>query len=701
MREQSKYENPSIDDIVAWLYGDVKKNYDSESVNRIEVNVEKKIKEYTENALEDYELYEEDFADAIRSHDSLKIRFLSELTTWYMKFYPGYIFYVNEQLPDVFEDSKKNVLEILNIIYNHRWEEKWSSNDIFEEDFKKICTIPVLLPICQYAISGEYIIYVLQKDKLRFYHSDESDSSQYMRFYHSYMNDFEKYLSISMERVFTAKGYAADEWINILKDEKFSRNYALSKEYYQMERTGTKGEDFFYKCDYVSYELRNKKRKYNFLSMFEDSKTHDILPYIDPVMRAVLHGKFELNPKHRERFLFKTLMLQNIPKEKRRIVQDAILKPWLVILANSILISRVRSYVECLVIAKRTAHTTEQVNKYDRLLSDYKCYVENQLTDMEVKFQKSKEKDDIIFVQKENLYETVLWKLHMQEYEAMIAGIEQAYRLPSQTHNRVDVVLDYIRLHSEECISVRSWSDFEKKYNAQLKDFFPNLSNEELEVLWFQTINLVLCLFPKLYSISIDEKILPRPQNPITQKWLDNNEIDIGSIKSRDLFSLMHLMEVSSDWIVATKGKNTSFYYAPRKEGESLKPSDKPLKTILKNSSTHFSSEQAPHYNDVLILQALLWGDEQRNGFFMSKDWLDFFRRSLCFNMNVIVYHIFHANSVESCIKRADAQSNYIMRSLDNFLSRPTALSKEDPFLRRLFEVAGLYVEEINSKNEE
>lgn len=363
MKIKSKYENPSFDDVVAWLYDkENNKNKYYSLTPHIKKIIKIKIEQYTEKLRNNPEVYEKDLADAIRGNDTYKLFFFLDYLHWHKIFHPSDIIGLFEDFDDSLHSSFMNSCRVVSIIQNHQWEKKdeWKPNNIFENDFKKICTLPIMLPICSHPISGEYILYILQKDNLRFYRYYESDSSKYMRFYSSYMKDFERYLSISLERLFAPSGYTANEWIAALRhDKNLSKRYASSKEYYQMKRTGTIGEELFLECDYVSYEIGVKKGKFNFLSMLEDSKTHDILPYVNPVV----HGKLEVHPKHIERFIFKTLVLQKIPSAKRMEIDYALSKSIFIIAKIFMFIAVPQKYVECLVIAKRTAPTVKPRSK--------------------------------------------------------------------------------------------------------------------------------------------------------------------------------------------------------------------------------------------------------------------------------------------------------------------------------------------------
>ncbi len=697
MKKKIEYENPSIDEAVAWL-GMNEEEKEKVDYDRL-FNV---ISQYVENVFKDPQTYDVDLANSIRNHDYAKIRLLLNLPEICRLIYPQDFLILDENLYKIF-NSRTNIANVVRIIYNNQWEKpnKWNPNNIFKDDFKEICVTPIWLFYSMYPVSGEYLLHILHPHGIKFYHSRKLDSSQYVRFYRLYMNDFMKYLSISMEGLFMPKGedYTTENWIKKLQCDEEDM---LSNEYCK-NRSGTKGESFLNECDYVSYEMYNTKRKYNFLSIFEDSKTHEKLPYAEPFLNSCMHGNLEIHPKHRGRFLFKTLMIQNMSSASRVRLECLHMRCRLAICSIFSFMEQVQQYVECLITAKRTASTIESIKKYDKLLSDYKCYVEERLNYWIEDFEKHKTRYDCnkIYVTEENLYETVLWKLYTQEDEAIITGIKHAYRIPFQTHERVDAILDYLRLHPDECIEVRTWTDFKEKYSPYLRDFFPELSEESLQELWFQTINLLLCLFPDRYSITVEQHILPRPQTPMTQKWLDDREIDVGCIKARELFSFMHLMFFSSSCPVATKGSNTDFYYAPREEVGFQKHENKSLHIVLKNIKTHFTSKSAPHYNDVVIFQALIWEREQHYGFFLTKDWSKIFRKLMFLHLEVYERYIIHAENIKKCSYFARMFCEGRHKAIKNFLSDQKVLSREDPYLRKIFEIAGMTVAKIGKRDAE
>ncbi len=693
---ETRFDDLSFDDIVklAEMKKEKKKTLDREILNRIR----EKFKKYIDTCFEDPKKYGEEFADAIRKHDAIKMMLLSSLRILRIETDPKDYFSLKKIMLEAANKGRENIEKVLSIIYYHQWDtdDKWNNKLIFHEDFKEICSIPILVPFWFTPISGEYLVYILHRNKCRFYHN-ENDSSMYMRFYKSYVIDIEKYLSVSLEGIFIPKGsgYGEDGWISVLKKRDDSPNEYLDDQSYQMYREGTLGEKLLKEFDFVSYAFR--KRKYNFLSMFEDSKTHDHLPYVDSSINAIMHGNLAIHPEHKERFLLKTLLLQELDKTEMNLIDDTVFVLNMSIFSIYLVVECARKYVECLVTAKRTASTPEAFHYYDENLLIYKHKIENWLVSFEKGFN-SLEKDHKftkIYATSRDLYKNILWKFYIQEIEATITCIDQAYQIPFQTHERVDAVLDYLRLQPDECIGVKTWTDFKKKYESQIKDFFPSLSDEALQQIWLQTINLLLCLFPAKYSISLNQDDLPSPRNPISQSWLDRMRIDVGSIKARELFSFMHLVFFSSEWPVATKGTNTSFYYAPRKEDDASHSRDKSLSVILKNIKTHFTSKLSPHYSDVLIFQASLWEMEQHYGFFMTKEWADIFRRSFRVLLELFKYHVLYVDSIDSCRKVAWRYLTQCEVFEKFFLNEQKKLSEIDPYLKKLFDVAGLPVAKI------
>lgn len=754
MMKGSNFDNPTIDDMSRWFYGwlvemhqkyivfpksnvtshcektsDNKnsmnniiiwKNYNNcnrESLKDIRDNMRKKLRTYFEDMLKDPENYEKDLAKVIREgpfcknyrehvNHCRKLDFLTNLEYIYMKEFPNKAVPLIEQFQDICCMNNKNILEILNIMHDRGWFFKWDEDNIFDENFRKICTTPILLPFASYPISGEYLIYILHKDKIKFYYSDTSYSSQYMRFYKSYMGDFEKYLSLSLNNLFEAKDreYVTQKFLKKLEQgEKIpEESYG---QYLQKNRIGTKAESFFEELDYVSYVISDgkegKKKKYNFLSMFEDSRTHELFPYVNPCVNAIFHGKFEVHPAHQARFVFKTLLLQNIGSENRARIHNMVGRVNVAILAILMVLGTVQQYVACLITAKRTAPTREAMEKYAKLLSDYECYVKEKFYRWKknVRELESKRTCQKVEVDKDNLYETVLWKLYVQEFTALITGIEQACRISFQPHDKADAFFDYLHLAPDECIEVRTWSAFKEKYGMYLMDFFPNLSEDDLEKLWYQTVTLMLCLFPSQYSIELEQKRLPRPQNPVSEKWLKRNQINIENMRTREFFSFMHLIFFSSSWEVTTKGSNTFFYYAPQKKDEETGKSENKvsLKTALTNVKTHFTSKYSPHYADVLILQVSLWVKEQHFAFFMTKSWLDLFREFLLLYLNMCKSNILQSDSIEKCMNHAWGVATSCPKIEESFLANLKNLSKEDPFFRDILKAAKVPVDKKRS----
>ena len=143
------------------------------------------------------------------------------------------------------------------------------------------------------------------------------------------MSDFEKYLSLSLENLFEAIGrdYVTQTGLKKLEQGE-KRSEKSFDQYLQKNRIGTKAESLFKELDYVSYVISNgkegKKKKYNFLSMFEDSRTHEPFPYVNPCVNSIFHGEFEVHPAHQARFVFKTLLLQNMDSESRARINNMV-----------------------------------------------------------------------------------------------------------------------------------------------------------------------------------------------------------------------------------------------------------------------------------------------------------------------------------------------------------------------------------------
>lgn len=412
---------------------------------------------------------------------------------------------------------KKNVEDIISLIWKNHWEtDEWNNDAIYDDDFKRICRIPFYIPFFAIELlSGEYIIHLLHPDKLKLDYLItcplkeplESDDEYRVRCNAEilkrkndnllkWLKEFENRLFISFDKIFPDESKRGKK------------------------RRGTIGYQLFDEYGYVAYEINKEKgRPQNLLRLYDE-------PYVNNIEKSVLGQDSYLLEQCDGLVMFKTILLQHVrPQEEgctdvqRFLIDIQELVRRMVDVKNHF-----ETYLAS-ISEKRKLSSSSEDSKYREQMELAIEWMRGEIQaipQMIVYDQAELESFPVVMMESDSLFKIIFWRILLLEARAIIQTLKNIFSIPVKSHSEIEKLHQYIRMHPSLSMRVNTWKDFRSLFSEQLNEFFPCYKDNDLKNLWLLAIKTIAYCDPKRLQLPMDIEI-PKKLN---EKWLKKNRCE-------------------------------------------------------------------------------------------------------------------------------------------------------------------------------
>jgi len=285
----------------------------------------------------------------------------------------------------------------------------------------------------------------------------------------------------------------------------------------------------------------------------------------------------------------------------------------------------------------------------------------------------------IIRADEESLHLLILWRKYIKEINSGIKILKNAYLLKTKSPQQVNAMRLYLAGNPDEFIDVTTWNEFYTKYNFQLKEFFPTISDDELKETWLYSAVALFCCMPEQHGFDIDNLT---PRTNITDKWLSKFANSVKLIKANNIFSVMSIVVYNGDILIESKGKNTSFYQGISKNDSPKSAWQKTVKDLIKTIKVHYTSPQKPNNYDLLTVHLLMWIAAQKNNFLIADNILASINQFTLSHLNIVYSDIICSDNISSCTQNAKRVNDAIRTVTSEIEDKINQIVRDNEFFR-------------------
>ena len=580
------------------------------------------------------------------------------------------------------DNNMENMQKIIELIWKNSWEKEnwnldnfgsddWYKKIIYHEDFKKICQTPIFLPPFYCGIlSGEYLLNLL--------HSDVTDNQKILKLalkdWHVSPQDSNFYKS----RRFFEDNIAHHSYIKQFKDNLTPRFCKFEKVRKRMKNDIL--WDLFEWYGYIEYDLYENT---NLANIFEKVFSN---PYVSGgAFNFYRTEKIELPKSYQAMIFFKTMLLQNINFQTQSMINEAVRIVVKLKLCTEAFIGAFQNDIFQITSAEIIHKENNDLKKLDEVVVNYQNWIKEKISEIPQLTETIQDAVDEKSAESEELYKFVLLKIICREIQALRATYENAFILSPKIFDKNNQVRLYCEIDPNERILVDDWETFREKYSFQLKKFFPEVTDdEEMKKYWSCAVNVLAFCFPARLGLNFDDsksnssqKVKTIPKS-ITWKWLKAHGVDIGQIKTSEIFSMMYFIISFGKQSVIIKGKGTVFYNRIADEKSNVKVGRrKTLFEALRQIHKHYVAETKPEYNEAFAFQIIWWLAEQENSFTYTKGTIDICRKFVLAVLTAIE-DIFKFDNLDFCLKELKTLSHWADSVLDEIYKKSFGTSLQE-----------------------
>lgn len=455
---------------------------------------------------------------------------------------------------DIENKTIQNIKEIVYIIWEKEYHKEWKNEFLYDDEFKTIASTPIYIPSTYPdVLSGEYILFLLHGDKIKF---------AWINFEGNEDNKRKKYVSTGnadqlkkmRDRFFGSNKDNIKS--SLLRQLETTLNITLNN--YDKHQNSPLWEflNMFVGIDETSFpetydETAKKKRVFQTAEKSNKAPNNryggtPLIKLLETPYYDIFNKKdvMILNNDDIRLTLLKTVIFQNLPSVFRQFAINYIsyvvlyLNTIYQIIETSICYSKAtKSKIEEFDDLKITQYTfkKELHDDFSRLLgSESKKYSE-QLSHQILYL--------IIFIA---IIQKSVFRVKTEYSHFIIEHIK-----PHSKDIR-DTLMDMRKInpqdYSEQNINfiidsmqVKSWKDFMKKYEEGIKSIFDNVEEEKLKKLWNLSVKCIVYIYPERFGIFLNNAKDAISKSPSDSDWFSKYHIDIGKIY---IYEIVYMMEI-------------------------------------------------------------------------------------------------------------------------------------------------------------
>ena len=542
-----------------------------------------------------------------------------------------------------------------------------SEIDIDSDIFKEFCKIPIFIPSENFILfSAIHLIILYYK------HTDIAEGNIYFQWNYGLL----KKTNINDYEGFEDQYYRQKEHNkrNIFLDNPSSYYNELEKEFSISLSNVSKSKNnslwnIFELFGYAMHDFINNERKTKDSSgLFGNNDNVNLI-------HLLTEGNINVLSPNQKTDLFVSTVLINKLNEKQlsdlmlfhKHISDVILD---ILYLDNLL----KSYFRMLAIAVQTSDI-QHVTNYMRIIDELKTWLYNKGTVSD----NSEAMLPIIRADEESLHLLILWRKYIKEINSGIKILKNAYLLKTKSPQQVNAMRLYLAGNPDEFIDVTTWNEFYTKYNFQLKEFFPTISDDELKETWLYSAVALFCCMPEQHGFDIDNLT---PRTNITDKWLSKFANSVKLIKANNIFSVMSIVVYNGDILIESKGKNTSFYQGISKNDSPKSAWQKTVKDLIKTIKVHYTSPQKPNNYDLLTVHLLMWIAAQKNNFLIADNILASINQFTLSHLNIVYSDIICSDNISSCTQNAKRVNDAIRTVTSEIMNKIKQTIRDNEFFK-------------------
>lgn len=497
-------------------------------------------------------------------------------------------------------DNEKNIRYVVDLIRKNKWEQgEWDNECIFTEDFWEICKTPICLPVTYMGLlSGEFILYLLYPNQIKFYRKDEKDISDFSSDDNKmiYRNQYNRYYGAKPKEESKSYTFQFEEALEISL-KKLKPTPETNK---PGKRKSTTLWPLF---DLYSYLVKYFPTSEN----DNNTKLSTMLkkPYEDLFWNGTINA---LEETDKRLLFFSTILFQWLSDDERQKItyyQE-------MMRINQEIVQRVLFDIKTLMIMLSLLDAFSISDPDNPAVHSYYIsaleFWNNQLNEKENSIKEILGDDfkqnifrEKTIVENNDLYLIVLWHIISIQRQNKINSVKSTNSLP------IKCIIDngnteQNMIAKTNPISVGDESSFLNKYSNEMEAFFPDKTkNELIQMLRVSIRVLAFCNHDKLHFNILHYNNGNIPRSPSFQ-WFIEKRVDIGSLKLNEVIACMQLLEPAKLIKVEVYGKNTKKYLKIA-DISSNQHSNFTMRNIMENIRKHASEPLLKQISEWIAMQ--------------------------------------------------------------------------------------------------
>lgn len=520
-------------------------------------------------------------------------------------------FFEDEYRQGLLSHNENNIRNIIRIIKESGMDKEWRKENIFADEFKEICAIPIFLPVTFMGLlSGEFIVYLLHGDNVQMYWPDENTlikmkdesteeytervknniySKRYNRFYQgnsSYVEQLQQTFSIDISHLLEGK------------KTKFGKNFT--------RRSSTRLEELF---DMYSYLQNGKIFKGNDRVKVFSAFSKE---YVDMFPMRIDGG---LNVNQKNILLLKTFLFQKLDREDRA-EASLYFEVKKSIIALGKIVNDIRYaiiYMEYLIKISDMEQSKEYEPDLETSIKQLQECCNNQKDQID-NYIVSEDKSKHGMVKNEDeLYPKLLAIIIVYEYLRDLEIKEKTFCVKFKDKTSLKDTEFYLDLHKKNLFVKCNWNQFFLSQKYLLEQLLGKKEEDQYKKIWLIALKVLMYCYPKRTNFDRSMDDVPRTLN---EKWFNEHNISFGFIKPIELYSMMKLVDRLEQEYVITEGNNSKKYrmLADKESVSSTKAStSSTLRTMFDNIRSQDCQELRTHIIQLLVEQNDVWIGQSRS----------------------------------------------------------------------------------------
>lgn len=482
-------------------------------------------------------------------------------------------FFSDDVKTKIVDQNELNIKRVIKIIKSKGYDKKWDDEYLTADEFKEICAIPILLPTTFIGyLSGEFIIYLLHRDKVRFCYPEcisfvpddtytladlkEAERKniydiKYHRFYvdeTSYVSQLQKAFSVDLSPLLNNDG-------DLVK-RKDTKLWKLCEAYSYLQ----KGKMFDGNERVKLFQAFSKE----YLDIFPMRITGD------------------LNENQKCILLFKTFLLQEIDSQEKR----AELSLLTCVKSALVTLNRIANDLRGLLILLNlsTIHADKDCpnpfpQKQDEILTVLhnicQCNIDSMNQALETKEFTSPKRienhDELCFA---ILFIIIMYEI-LRDFEVREGGFNYPFEENTASEEYQPILKMFI---PNQTISYE-WDKFFSVNHPMLEQLLGKKTEKEYKKLWLMALKILMYCYPERMGINLSEV----QSKTLNEAWFKEHNAKLENIRLPELYTIMAVIDKSPNVRAMIVGKNSKKYSSLRISAANTKT----FESILNNIRTH------------------------------------------------------------------------------------------------------------------